>query len=186
MELILIGALQDLHWFFLLPLEQKIPRGHHQPLLSFSYSSDTISWCFSWVFNLSYAVPAQVFGRCFVSTATVTVSPQLRTNIIQGKDLGTLLLPLPAADGHMVDCGDVEVFLNPSDPRLQHNLSLTEFVIACSFYSDIWVKFWKKWANTKKDLIEGRSINKFIKLTEVMLASTSIQKHSILVTSESH
>lgn len=69
----------------------------------------------------------------------ITVSPHLRANIIQGKDinLATLLLLSPAADWKMVDCGDVAVLLKTSDPRLQHNLSFGEFVIAFRLYRDI-------------------------------------------------
>ncbi|KAL1251096.1 hypothetical protein QQF64_018892 [Cirrhinus molitorella] len=82
-------------------------------------------------FSLSTAVPSQAIGRRFVSPAAVTVSPQIRQNIIQGKDinLASLLLPSPAADRQMVDCGDVAVFLKTSDPRLQRNLSFGEFVL---------------------------------------------------------
>ncbi|MGL5501434.1 MAG: hypothetical protein ACRDCK_09865, partial [Plesiomonas shigelloides] len=66
------------------------------------------------------------------------MSPQLRSNIIQGKDinLASLLLPSPAADRQMVDCGDVAVFLKTSDPRLQRNLSFAEFVIAFGIFRD--------------------------------------------------
>ncbi|ROL41035.1 hypothetical protein DPX16_22356 [Anabarilius grahami] len=90
-------------------------------------------------FTLSTAVPAQEFGRRFVSPAAVTVSSQLRSNIIQGKDinLASLLLPSPAVDRQTVDCGDVAVFLKTSDPRLQRNLLFAEFAIAFSIYRDI-------------------------------------------------
>lgn len=90
-------------------------------------------------FNLSSAAPAQAFGRRFVSPASVTVSPHLRNNIVQGKNinLATLLLPSPAADRQMVDCGDVTVLLKTSDPRLQRNLPFAEFVVAFSIYRDI-------------------------------------------------
>ncbi|ROL44930.1 hypothetical protein DPX16_22915 [Anabarilius grahami] len=93
-------------------------------------------------FTLSTAVPAQEFGRRFVSPAAVTVSSQLRSNIIQGKDinLASLLLPSPAVDRQTVDCGDVAVFLKTSDPRLQRNLSFAEFVIAFRIYRDILCK----------------------------------------------
>lgn len=76
-------------------------------------------------FNLSSSTPAQAFGRCFVPPAAATVSPHLRSKIIQGKDinLASLLLPSPAADWKMVECGDVAVLLKTSDPRLQRNLS---------------------------------------------------------------
>lgn len=37
----------------------------------------------------------------------------------------------------MVDCGDVAVFLQTSNPRLQRNLSFSEFVIAFSIFRDI-------------------------------------------------
>ncbi|MGL5500148.1 MAG: hypothetical protein ACRDCK_03210, partial [Plesiomonas shigelloides] len=89
-------------------------------------------------FSLSTAVPANEFGRRFVPPAAGTVSPQLRSNIIQGKDinLASLLLPSPAADRKMVDCGDVAVFLKTSDPRLQRNLSFAEFVIAFGIFRD--------------------------------------------------
>lgn len=90
-------------------------------------------------FNLSSSTtPAQAFGRRFVPPAAATVSPHLRSNIIQGKDinLASLLLPSPAADRKMVDCGDVAVLLKTSDPRLQRNLSFGEFVIAFSIYRD--------------------------------------------------
>jgi hypothetical protein len=90
-------------------------------------------------FNLSTATPAQSFGRRFVSPAAATVSPHIRSNIIQGKDinLASLLLPSPAVDRKMVDCGDVAVLLKTSDPRLQRNLSFAEFVIAFSIFRDI-------------------------------------------------
>ncbi|KAL1252705.1 hypothetical protein QQF64_017398 [Cirrhinus molitorella] len=90
-------------------------------------------------FSLSTALPAQVFGRPFVPPAAASVSPKLRSNIISGKDinLAALLLPSPAIDRQMVDCGDVAVFLKTSDPRLQRNLSFTEFVIAFGIYRDI-------------------------------------------------
>ncbi|KAL1276974.1 hypothetical protein QQF64_023647 [Cirrhinus molitorella] len=89
--------------------------------------------------TLSTALPAQVFGRPFVPPAAASVSPKLRSNIISGKDinLAALLLPSPAIDRQMVDCGDVAVFLKTSDPRLQRNLSFTEFVIAFGIYRDI-------------------------------------------------
>ncbi|KAL1282097.1 hypothetical protein QQF64_000900 [Cirrhinus molitorella] len=76
-------------------------------------------------FSLSTALPAQVFGRPFVPPAAASVSPKLRSNIISGKDinLAALLLPSPAIDRQMVDCGDVAVFLKTSDPRLQRNLN---------------------------------------------------------------
>lgn len=90
-------------------------------------------------YNLSTAVPAQAYGRRFVSPAAVTVSPLTRQNIIQGKDinLASLLLPSPAIDRQMVDCGDVAVYLKTSDPRLQRNLSFGEFVIAFGIYRDV-------------------------------------------------
>lgn len=57
-------------------------------------------------YNLTTGIPVQVFGRCFVTPAAVTVSPKLRSHIIQGKDinLAALLLPSPANDRQMVDC----------------------------------------------------------------------------------
>lgn len=90
-------------------------------------------------FNLSTAAPAQSFGRRFVSPAAATVSPNIRANIVQGKDihLASLLLPLQAVDRKMVDCGDVAGFLKTSDPRLQCNLAFFEFVIAFSIFRDI-------------------------------------------------
>lgn len=64
---------------------------------------------------------------------------KMRSVIIQGKDvnLAALLHPSPANNRQMVDCGHVAVFLKTSDPRLQHNLSFSEFVIAFGIYRDI-------------------------------------------------
>ncbi|XDV45281.1 hypothetical protein PO909_013401 [Leuciscus waleckii] len=44
-------------------------------------------------FNLSTAAPAQLFGRRFVSPAAATVSPHIRTNIIQDSNLMQASLP---------------------------------------------------------------------------------------------
>lgn len=44
-----------------------------------------------------------------MAPAAVTVSPQLRVKILQGKDvnLALLLLPSPAIDRQLVNCGNV-------------------------------------------------------------------------------
>nr|XP_055074593.1 uncharacterized protein LOC129454107 [Misgurnus anguillicaudatus] len=90
-------------------------------------------------FTLSTAVAAQSFGRPFVPPAAVTVSQKMRSDIINGKNinLAALLLPSPAVDRQMVDCGDVAVYLKTSDPRLHRNLSFCEFVTAFGTYRDI-------------------------------------------------
>ncbi|KAA0717587.1 hypothetical protein E1301_Tti013802 [Triplophysa tibetana] len=90
-------------------------------------------------FNLSTATAAQNFGRRFVPPAAASVSHQIRSNIIEGKDvnLASLLTPLPASERQMVDCGDVAVSLKTSDSRLQRNLSFSEFVNAFGVYRDI-------------------------------------------------
>lgn len=61
-------------------------------------------------YNLTTAIP--VFDRRFVPPAAITVSPKMRSDIIQGKDinLAALLLPSPANERKMVDYGDVAVF----------------------------------------------------------------------------
>lgn len=90
-------------------------------------------------FNLSTAVAPQVFGRRFVPPAAVSVSHQLRSNIVEGKDvnLAALLIPSPTLERQMVDCGDVAVLLKTSDSRLQRNLSFPEFVNAFGIFRDI-------------------------------------------------
>lgn len=90
-------------------------------------------------YNLSTALPAQVFVRHFVPPAAASVLQKLRANIILGKDinLAALLLPSQINNRQMVDCGDGVVFLKTSDPRLQHNLSICKFAIAFGIYQDI-------------------------------------------------
>lgn len=75
-------------------------------------------------YNLSMAVSTQSFGRLFVPPTAVTVFSKIRSEIIHGKDinLAALLLPSPAIDRQMVDCGEVAVYLKSSDPGLQRNL----------------------------------------------------------------
>lgn len=70
--------------------------------------------------NHTTAIPVQVSGRCFIPPAAVTVSPKIRSDIIQGKDidLAALLLPPTANHQQMLDCVDVVVFLKTSDSIL--------------------------------------------------------------------
>ncbi|XP_041920582.1 uncharacterized protein LOC121684588 [Alosa sapidissima] len=91
------------------------------------------------VFSLASALPAPPLGRGFVAPSAVSISPQLRQNIIQGKDvnLASLLLPSPAVDRQLVDCGDVSVILKNSDPRLSKSLSFCDFVIAFGMYRNV-------------------------------------------------
>lgn len=51
--------------------------------------------------------------------------------------MATLLIPSPASDRQIVDCGNVAVFLKSTDPRLQRNLFFSEFVIAFGIYMDV-------------------------------------------------
>ena len=90
-------------------------------------------------FSLATALPAPPLGRSFVAPSTVSISPQLRQNILQGKDinLASLLVPSPTIDRQLVDCGDVSVFLKNSDPRLLKNLPFGDFVIAFGLYRDV-------------------------------------------------
>lgn len=90
-------------------------------------------------FSLATAVPAQVMSRRLLRSAMSTLSNQMRSNIIQGKDinLASLLLPSPASNRQMVECGDVSMFLKSSDPRLQRNLTFGEFAIAFGIYRDV-------------------------------------------------
>lgn len=90
-------------------------------------------------FTLASAQPAPPQGRSFIAQAVASVSPTLRANIVNGKDinLASLLLPAAPIDRQLVNCGDVSVILKSSDPRLLKNLSFGEFVVAFGVFRDV-------------------------------------------------
>ena len=66
------------------------------------------------------------------------VSPNLRNQILSGKDINLALLLMPNNDGladyRRVDFNGIEYSMRPGDPRLTKNLSLGEFITAFSKY----------------------------------------------------
>ncbi|MGH0138989.1 UNVERIFIED_CONTAM: hypothetical protein FKN15_025387 [Acipenser sinensis] len=93
--------------------------------------------------------PAPVFSLASASvsgphpapaTRCHTISPALRRQIIEGKDVNLISILIPTAeltDHRVVHCGDVSVTLKSSDPRLLKNLTLGEFVLAFSIFRDV-------------------------------------------------
>ena len=69
------------------------------------------------------------------------VSPQLRSQIIAGKDINLALLLMPNNDStsehRRVDVDGLEYILKPGDPRLSKNLTLGEFIVAFGKYKNI-------------------------------------------------
>ena len=69
------------------------------------------------------------------------VSPNLRNQILSGKDINLALLLMPNNDSlaeyRLVDFSGIEYSMRPGDPRLTKNLSLGEFITAFSKYRNI-------------------------------------------------
>ena len=69
------------------------------------------------------------------------VSPQLRAQIIAGKDINLALLLMPNNDStsehRRVDVDGLEYIMKPGDPRLSKNLTLGEFIVAFGKYKNI-------------------------------------------------
>ena len=69
------------------------------------------------------------------------VSPNLRNQILSGKDINLALLLMPNNDNlteyRRIDLNGIEYSMRPGDPRLARNLSLGEFIIAFARYRNI-------------------------------------------------
>ncbi|RXM30667.1 Transmembrane protein 212 [Acipenser ruthenus] len=70
----------------------------------------------------------------------MTVSPALRKQIIEGKDVNLVLMLIATSElihQQTVSCGNVSVTLKFTDPRLLKNLTMGEFVMAFSAFTDV-------------------------------------------------
>ena len=69
------------------------------------------------------------------------VSPQLRSQILAGKDINLALLLMPnndtTSEHRRVDFDWTEYIMKPGDPRLSKNLTLGEFIVAFARYKNI-------------------------------------------------
>ena len=80
-------------------------------------------------------VPAENFRNVEI------VSPQLRSQIIAGKDINLALLLMPntesTSEHRRIDFDGIEYAMKPGDPRLSKNLTLGEFIVAFAIYKNI-------------------------------------------------
>ena len=81
------------------------------------------------------AVPSEQYRNVEI------VSPNLRNQILSGKDINLALLLMPNNDNlteyRRIDFNGIEYSMRPGDPRLARNLSLGEFIIAFARYRNI-------------------------------------------------
>ena len=89
-------------------------------------------------FTLSSAQAVSNPGNQFISPFAC-VSPKVRSQIVQGKDvnLASLILPNPVCDKQLVGNDQFPAVIRSSDPRTLRTLDLCDFVLAFGIYRDI-------------------------------------------------
>lgn len=91
--------------------------------------------------NYSQSIPTRVSPDSVPYVETV--SPTLRSNILQGKDinLASLIMPREVEEQRVTDSEGRYILLKQNqDARLLRNLTLNEFIIAFSKYKNIMCK----------------------------------------------
>ena len=88
--------------------------------------------------TLASAVPAIPMGRPFIPSAA-NVSQRLRAKILQGRDINlvSIILPSPECDKTFASGENVSAILKSSDPRLNRDLSIGQFLVAFGIFRDV-------------------------------------------------
>ena len=88
--------------------------------------------------SLASAIPAPPSGRPYIPQAA-NIPPRLRSKILEGNDINlvSLILPSPECDKSIATGGSITAVFKSSDPRLNRDLSIGQFLVAFSIYRDV-------------------------------------------------